>query len=214
MSKKKPQEAKKELSKPIAPETVRERLKKFKVDIHPKSLLEESAKLWTEYAQANDARKEEMLDELNEKLAHASVIVELENHYMAAETVDNKKLRTLMIEVIDSLIVEHDCKTTTEKMLAETAGAAFCRMIEYSNRLTGLTRQEYLTPTKTGHYSMLSKEVDRCTRQYISALTTLKRLKQPALNITFKSNNAYVAQNQQINTDPKKTIVEDGNVGQ
>lgn len=215
MSKKTPKNTSQELSTALTPETVRARLSTFKIDdVHPTAILKETAKLWNEYSQASGKEQDKLVDKLNEKLAQATPIVELENHYLAAETVDNGRLRTLMIEVIDKLIIEHDCKTTTEKMLAETAGASFCRMIEYSNRLTGLTRQDFLSPTKNGFYSLLSKEVDRCTRQYLTAITTLKRFKQPAINVTFKSTNAFVAQNQQINPESKKTIVEDGNVGQ
>jgi hypothetical protein len=105
--------------------------------------------------------------------------------------------------VANQLVAEYDCKTASEKMLAQTAAWAYCRMIEYSRKLNGITRQEYLSSVKTGHYAVLSKEVDRCVRQYLSAINTLKHFKQPSLNVTFKAQNAFVAQNQQINADKK-----------
>ena len=122
---------------------------------------------------------------------------------LIAEVLDKDKYRTLAIELCNQLIAEYECKTSSEKMLAQTASWAYCRMIEYSYKLNGLTRQEYLSNEKNGYYSMLSKEVDRCARQYLTAINTLKHFKQPPVSVTFKAQNAFVAQNQQINSDKK-----------
>ena len=49
---------------------------------------------------------------------------------------------------------------------------------------------------------MISKELDRANRQFITALTTLKQIKAPSLEINVKTKAAFVAQNQQLNVNP------------
>lgn len=200
----KPEKASNKLIAKRSPEEVRKLLTNYQAQVGPKNLLKHTAELWSEYENApNDAKKLEIEGKLNEKLEHASAIVALDNHMLVAEVLNKDKYRTLVIELCNQLMAEYECKTSSEKMLAQTAAWAYCRMLEYSAKLNGLTRQEYLSNEKNGYYSMLSREVDRCARQYLSAINTLKHFKQPPVTVTFKAQNAFVAQNQQINSDKK-----------
>lgn len=198
----KPTQASNKLIAKRSADEVRKLLTNFQAEIGPANLLKKTAELWTEYENApSEAKKLEIEAKLNKKLEHASAIVALDNHMLIAEVLDKDKYRTLVIELCNQLITEYECKTSSEKMLAQTAAWAYCRMLEYSYKLNGLTRLEYLSNEKNGFYSMLSKEVDRCARQYLSAINTLKHFKQPPVTVTFKAQNAFVAQNQQINSD-------------
>lgn len=198
----------------VSEEKITKILKTMKLDIHPGNLLEKSAKLWTEFNGAPDAKKKELGDSVNKMLGDAIAIYNLDNHYLAAETLNDKRYQTLMLSVVNQLVDEYKCNTASEKMLAETAAWAYCRAIEYGRKLNGITRQEYLSAVKTGHYALLSKEVDRATRQYIGALQALKTIKQPPLSVTFKADNAFVAQNQQINARPDDSTGGKNNAGQ
>lgn len=212
MSSKKPSKKDdKQLAKKFTPEKVKELLRNVEIEADPASLLRKSTEMWNEYEASSPAKQKAMIDDLNKKLEQASAVVALDNHYFMAETLDNKKYRTFLIEVTDQLVAEYDCKSASEKMLAQTAGWAYCRMIEYSYKLNSITRIEFLSSEKNGYYSVLSKEVDRCTRQYLAAINTLKHFKQPALKVTFNANNAFVAQNQQINSDAKGKTEEPNN---
>ena len=51
-----------------------------------------------------------------------------------------------------------------------------------------------------GAYKVASQELDRANRHFINAVATLKQLKSPTMNIQVKATNAFVAQNQQVNT--------------
>ncbi len=51
------------------------------------------------------------------------------------------------------------------------------------------------------YLSVLSKELDRANRQYISALQTLYSLKQPPLSVSLKTDTAYLANQQVIQTN-------------
>jgi len=201
-------------TKPVDEEKVVRILKTIKLDIHPSNLLEKSAELWAEFETATGAKKKELTSAVNKKLGDAVGIYNLENHYLVAETLNDKRYQTLLLSVVNQLVDEYKCNTASEKMLAETAGWAYCRAIEYGRKLNALTRQEYLSSEKNGYYSMLSKEVDRATRQYIGALQALKTIKQPPLSVTFKADNAFVAQNQQINAHPDNSAGDKNNAGQ
>lgn len=192
--------------KKITPERVKDFMLSYEMTVDPAAVLKVAADLLNQLDDVEASEKKELQGKVNKSLAHAAAIISLDTHHLMAETVDKEKLRTFLIEVTDQLVKQYDCKTTAEKMLAQTAGWAYTQMIEYADKLNGLTRQEYLSNERTGYYSMLSKEVDRCYRRYITALTTLKHFKQPALSVTFKANNAFVAQNQQINAEGKSEI--------
>jgi hypothetical protein len=51
------------------------------------------------------------------------------------------------------------------------------------------------------HYSVMSKELDRANRQFITALTTLKQMKAPSIEINVTAKTAFVAENQQFNVN-------------
>lgn len=193
----------KKLTRKFTPKEVKEILRGVEIEVDPSTILKASADLWTEYEASSPAKQDAMRDKLNKKLEEATATVALDTHYFMAETLNTRKYRTFLIEVTDQLIAEYNCKTPSEKMLAQTAGWAYARMIEYSYKLNGLMRLDWLSSEKNGYYSMLSREVDRCTRQYLAAINTLKHFKQPSLKVSFKANNAFVAQNQQINSKPK-----------
>ncbi len=198
----------------LTPEEIKQVLLSYQFEISPLGILKSARKLMQESDSATGKEKEVIQAQLEEKLKEGLAIVALDKHHLIAEALDRDKYRTLVIEIADQLIAEYACKTTSEKMLAETASWAYCRMLEYSSRLNGLINIEYLSNQKNGYYSMLSKEVDRCNRQYLAAIHTLRQVKQPKIAVTFRAHNAFVAQNQQINTPQGKPPTEKNDAGQ
>ena len=97
------------------------------------------------------------------------------------------------------LIKEYQCKTSSEKALAQIIASAHTRILEYSRQLTACQKDSSYSNKRAGFYSMISKEIDRANRQFIAALTTLKQLKAPSFEINVKTKAAFVAQNQQLN---------------
>lgn len=97
------------------------------------------------------------------------------------------------------LIKEYECKNYSEKALVDLIVNAYCRNLMYSKKLLGQKDSEYLSHDRNGFMSVLSKEIDRANRHYIAALETLKQLKQPSLKVSISANNAFLANNQQVN---------------
>lgn len=105
-------------------------------------------------------------------------------------------------EMCKQFIRDFDCKNSVEKILAETATIAFMRYLDTSRRFNGcLTANENITPNLTGFLTMLSKQMDRSHRQYLTTIATLKQLKSPNIEMNIRTKNTFVAQNQQINAN-------------
>lgn len=122
----------------------------------------------------------------------------LSTHLPIAETV-REEYRTFLVEMIQSIETEYDCKTPSEKALAETIASSYVRVVQFSRELTLCTKEKNVSQDKNGYYTMISKEVDRANRHFTTALLTLKQLKSPTLEVNVKAKNAFIGQNQQFN---------------
>ncbi len=136
---------------------------------------------------------------LNEMVVDALILDELDNHYFLAETA-SEKYRPLAIDYARKLSKEYNCTTPSEKGLVELIAGSYIRYIEYSKAFNNAMRLDYLSNEKTGYYTMLSKEIDKAYRQYLNGLSMLRQIKNPPPEWNIKANNAYIAQNQQVNT--------------
>lgn len=71
--------------------------------------------------------------------------------------------------------------------------------MSYSKLMEGHKEPEWLSHERVAFLNFYSKEVDRSHRQFISAIETLKLMRQPSLRVNIKTNNAFVGENQQFN---------------
>lgn len=101
---------------------------------------------------------------------------------------------------------EYACETTTEKMLAEQIGFAQIKLFAYSDALdvwlNAAGRSK--SPIKGREIDALSRHIDRTQRQMLAAITVLRQIKYPHLQVNVIARNAFVAQNQQINEGQTK----------
>lgn len=171
------------------------------IDGEPKRIMKELSEDLLPQIKAGKANKK-VREKTTETVSKALIVYGLETHYPLAETV-NKKYRPLVIEFSNQLIQEYKCQTSSEKALAEIVANAYMRVLEFSELMNSVRRNlEDITNIKNGLYSILSKELDRANRQFITAITTLKQIKTPSLEINVKTKAAFIAQNQQLNTNP------------
>jgi len=146
----------------------------------------------------NSKNKEETIEHVYVKIAEAQSIVSLDTHHSLARSL-LKELRPLAIEFSNQLIVEYDCKTASEKALAEIAVAAYIRILQFTEIMTRQARNEQCSPTLNEFYKSASQELDRANRHFLTAITTLKQMKSPVITVQVKATTAFIAQNQQIN---------------
>lgn len=199
---KKPHEPKvvetKMLTKPFTHEQTLDFLKKCAlVDCDPKGILDKLSATFVEY-RSDPKPSKELSTRLQEEVQQALPIITLDTHYLIAEVV-GERYRPFVITFAKQLIDEYQCKTPSEKALAQNIAISYVRSIELSNRATSMARTDSTSQEKNGYYGALSKELDRAQRQFTSSLLVLKQMKSPNLEVTIRAKTAFIAQNQQVN---------------
>jgi len=158
--------------------------------------------LLPKYLDGNEKEKEDAMKKIMETSADLFRSLELETQAGLMESID-ERYRATAKDLTEKIIYENDCKKTEEKMLAEVIVSAFIKILDNSRRLTNEYNCVNITPNRNNYIAILSKQVDRANRQYLGALMSLKQLKSPSINMSIKTNNAFVSNNQQINVDKK-----------
>ena len=190
---------KKSLAKGYTPEEIREMVRK---DLHitsdPDYILETVTQKVNAYLAASDKEAEAMKKDMLE--SHGGVLdsMGLDTHYALATTVSEKH-RSLVITVARQIEKEYNCKTASEKVLIQLIAGTYGKIIGYSSVMNSNIYELSISSEKNGYLAILSKELDRAHRQLITALTTLRQIKNPPLELNVRAKTAFVAQNQQIN---------------
>lgn len=137
------------------------------------------------------------------KSDEAKMTMGLDHHYPLLDTVD-RRYAALLLSIVRQIEEEYSCVTATEKMLAENIALAHVKIIDQSRRLNDLLRVIGQNGKKeiTNAVEIVSRQVDRATRQFHAALITLRQIKHPQLEVNIVNRNTFVAQNQQINAKP------------
>ena len=197
---KQPTQNKQQVAKKITTDVIEEKLKKDIYDLSRKTTLNKLADLLEEYTKDENKENKQLEDKLWKQLKKTYSFSNFENHYFLVDTVDDK-FGPFIADFTNQIIAEYECKTATEKSLAQLIAGAFTNVMHYSQKLKSLTSEEYLSHEKNGYYSLISKEIDRSHRQYTSALMTLKQLKSPTISVKVNAQAAFVATNQQFNLE-------------
>jgi hypothetical protein len=134
------------------------------------------------------------------KLKVALNVLGLENHQLLQNSVKDI-YRGFSIEFANTLSQEFDCKTPSEKSLAQIAVNAYIRTMVLSQKITGILTLDHISPLLNAFLGNLSKELDRAERQYFVAMEKLKQFKNPPVKVNIKTNTAFVGQNQQFNNN-------------
>lgn len=108
-----------------------------------------------------------------------------------------------VLKLRKQLIAEYQVTGVSELMIIDLAINAYFRSL-HSSRLYSCVVQKPDATMSFDHPRInmlkeLNKQIENANRQYISAITLLKELKQPAINIKVQSKQAFVGQNQQFN---------------
>lgn len=93
---------------------------------------------------------------------------------------------------------EFDCQTPSEKSLAELAVINFCRTLYIQKKINDYIKLGTFTDIGVGYLNFLSKELDRANRHYLTALQSIKAIKQPNIQVNVKTQTAVIGQNQVI----------------
>ncbi len=147
--------------------------------------------------------KDEEQRELQEPALSAMFALEVETHVALMDSF-NEKYRGMAKELCAQIIRENNCSTHMEKMLAETIAGSFVRYIDSSKRYNSYVPGDSTSSEQNHLLAVMSKQIDRAHRQFLSSFAMLRQIKQPQLEVNIRAKNAFVAGNQQINATPAK----------
>lgn len=109
----------------------------------------------------------------------------------AVSSLDNP----FVLELFNELQKEFNCQTASEKSLAEITALNFMRILAMQRKLKDI-QTSVKTRYDVQYIAVLSKELDRAERHYLTSLQTLRMLKMPQLEVNIKTQNAFVGNNQ------------------
>lgn len=170
-----------------------------KASFDPKTELEKFSEEYMPKIVSGNPGKE-IMEDLNKSLSKIAYALSIETGYALLDGIE-ERYRGLALEIKQALIVEFECKTIAEKTLIDLAVSSYIRNITYTKRMEN--NQKYIGQQYDSYRNYLSREVDRAHRQYISALESLRLIKQPALKVNVKTQNAFISEKQQFNNNVK-----------
>jgi uncharacterized protein YunC (DUF1805 family) len=148
-------------------------------------------------------KKEDLNEKETELLTQVFYDFGIENGIHLADSTP-EKLRGLTANLRNDLIKEFNCTTSTEKILVDTVVNAYTRNLNYSKKLLGVTEMGNTNSNINNFIGLMSKEIDRANRHFLSALQTLKEIKQPELKVNIKTNTAFFGEKQEFNNNDIK----------
>jgi len=142
----------------------------------------------------------QITEKIAEEISNIHRMFSLETGHALLEGIAENQ-RPLVLQLKKEIMKEFDCTKPSEIALADQVAFSYARKMAFSNILE--SNLKYFGSKYDGYRNFLSKEIDRAHRQFLSSLESLKNAKQPPLKVNLKSNNAFVGQNQQFNTENK-----------
>lgn len=104
--------------------------------------------------------------------------------------------RTFAIDLSRKLQTEFRCDSASGKATAELAALNFVRTMEIQRRIDSCLAKNAISEVGVKYLAVLSKELDRANRHYLTAIQVLKTMNQPPLNVSVKTQTAVIGQNQ------------------
>ena len=143
--------------------------------------------------------KEETKKLFEEEASKLLMAMGIETH-SPLEAATSARFRPYALVMIDKITKEYNCTAPSEKALCDVIINSYIKVLAFTARLNGTVEaNDYISENKTKFLAMLSKELDRANRQFLSALGMMRQIKSPSFEINVKAKTAFVSQNQQVN---------------
>jgi len=114
-----------------------------------------------------------------------------------------ERFRVFALEFSRNLQKEYECKTQSEKSMAEIVALNFSRVLAVQEKVNSYLTMGSITDMGVKYLAVVSKELDRALRHYLASLQTLKMLKMPPLEVSIRTQTAIVGQNQVVQANNK-----------
>lgn len=120
-----------------------------------------------------------------------------------ASAVVGEIYKTFVIDLMRKFQEEYNCTKPSEKTMCEFVAINYVRTLEIQQRLNNALSLGITNDNIIKFIATMSKELDRANRHYLTAIQTLRMMKQAPMQITVKANTAIVGQNQIIQANNK-----------
>ena len=109
-----------------------------------------------------------------------------------------EQYKTFGVDMMRQLQKEYNCTTISEKATAELATISYIRTLGVQSRINSYLGKGELTEIGVKFLAVMSKELDRANRHYLTAIQALRLLKQPPMQIKVSADTAIIGQNQVV----------------
>lgn len=184
----------KELNKSKTLDEIRAGLGKSKISVDPDFVLKEADKELSNKKEGQFALTPE------NSVFRAMSVLEFDTGILMS-TVIPEQYRSLAIDMMRQLQKEFDCHTASEKATAELAAVNYIRTLEVQNRITRYVALGTISENGVKFLAIMSNELDRANRHYLTTIQALKTMKQPHLELNIKTNTTVIGQNQVVQTN-------------
>jgi hypothetical protein len=101
-------------------------------------------------------------------------------------------LPALETELAMQLMKDYGCTTALERSLCEIIAINYRRVVNASKSIDEDFNLQWPSKEKTHYLEILSKELDRNNRSYLTAVNTLIGMKNPKMTINVNTENAFL----------------------
>jgi hypothetical protein len=112
-----------------------------------------------------------------------------------------ERFKVFALEFNKNLQVEYNCVTSSERSMAELVTLNFVRTLAIQNKINSCLSMNSIGETGVKFLAVMSKELDRAEKHYITSLAALKSFKMPSMAVNIKTNTAVVGQNQIVQSN-------------
>lgn len=189
------------------PDLIKAELEEIKKDFSSPSTYDQEntlAKNLYQLRQNKELPVEQRNDKLNTAMTDLGMLYGLENGVWTM-SIDYAQYQPTLALMRKRILAEYNCKTTLELMLADSIVASYWRIMKNERKMNLLAQKKDDTfsfdQLKVNVLKELNKEVDLANRRLNMNIVLLKEMKQPALKVNIKTNNAFVGENQQFNNN-------------
>lgn len=131
---------------------------------------------------------------------------EFDNGLLLAEA-SSELVRVCVAQFSKDLMQQYKCDTVAKKSLAEITALNFGRILSIQKYLLGFARKDEYSDLTSKIVGVLSKELDRAQRHYLTSLQALEMGVQLPLRVNIHTHSTNIANQQAIQQVGEQTNV-------
>lgn len=155
-----------------------------------------------ELAQKLVKDRKSFTDEENKEFSDIVISINTTAHHrLLMETMREATDRTAIAEYTDDIIKEYGCTGVSERSLCEVVALSYFSLMKTSREMNKHYDGTYYSNERSNMLSVLSKDLEKQNRMYLTSLQTLRTLKSPFWGMKIHTKNAFIGDNQQFNNN-------------